>query len=266
MIGNGNFPGRNAFSASRSSTIESLPPLNRSTGRSNSAATSRMMKIDSASRDWRCESSYMESTLRLVLARPAPLTPLAGQRARLASDRGVALVVERVVGKIVLEDVVPDVLLGPVGERVDLPDIALVVALELGGGGPRRRLLTADAGDPRLDAGQRPLEPVDLGGAAAVRLRPRRARTRGIDHLDRQSEALLEALPGLERLGEEDAGVDREQLRARLDLAEHVREHRLLLLEGAGRLQPWVELLDGVGQYLVGGGGLEIWSGGTHFA
>ncbi len=57
MIGNGNFPGRNAFSASRSSTIESLPPLNSSTGRSNSAATSRKMWIDSASRVSRWESS-----------------------------------------------------------------------------------------------------------------------------------------------------------------------------------------------------------------
>ena len=34
MTGNGNLPGRNAFSASRSSTIESLPPEKSSTGRS----------------------------------------------------------------------------------------------------------------------------------------------------------------------------------------------------------------------------------------
>ena len=46
-------PGQNAFSASRSITAESLPPENSSTGRSNSAATSRMMKMDSASRAWR---------------------------------------------------------------------------------------------------------------------------------------------------------------------------------------------------------------------
>ena len=57
MIGNGKLPGRNAFSASRSSTIESLPPLNSSTGRSNSAATSRKMWIDSASSVSRWESS-----------------------------------------------------------------------------------------------------------------------------------------------------------------------------------------------------------------
>src|SRR5215216_3134463 len=58
MIGNGNLilcpPARNAFSARRSRTIESLPPENSRTGRSSSAATSRMMCTDSASssRSW----------------------------------------------------------------------------------------------------------------------------------------------------------------------------------------------------------------------
>ena len=47
--GNGIFAGKNAFSASRIITMESLPPENISTGFSNSAATSRKMWIDSAS-------------------------------------------------------------------------------------------------------------------------------------------------------------------------------------------------------------------------
>ena len=47
--GNGNRAGRNAFSAIRSMTIESFPPEKSKTGRSNSAATSRMMWIDSDS-------------------------------------------------------------------------------------------------------------------------------------------------------------------------------------------------------------------------
>ena len=49
MTGNGTPAGRNAFSARRSSTIESLPPQNSSTGRSSSAATSRMRWMASAS-------------------------------------------------------------------------------------------------------------------------------------------------------------------------------------------------------------------------
>jgi pimeloyl-ACP methyl ester carboxylesterase len=42
ITGNGKRPGRNAFSARRSSTSESLPPEKSRAGRSNSAATSRM--------------------------------------------------------------------------------------------------------------------------------------------------------------------------------------------------------------------------------
>ena len=49
MIGNGIRAGAKARSASASITMESLPPENSSPGRSNSAATSRMMWIDSAS-------------------------------------------------------------------------------------------------------------------------------------------------------------------------------------------------------------------------
>ena len=49
MTGNGILAGQNARSASASMTIESLPPENSSTGRSNSAATSRMTWMDSAS-------------------------------------------------------------------------------------------------------------------------------------------------------------------------------------------------------------------------
>ena len=41
--------GQNAFWATLSMTIESLPPENNSTGFSNSAATSRKTKMDSAS-------------------------------------------------------------------------------------------------------------------------------------------------------------------------------------------------------------------------
>ena len=49
MTGNGIRAGQNAFSARASITIESLPPENSSTGRSNSAATSRITWTASAS-------------------------------------------------------------------------------------------------------------------------------------------------------------------------------------------------------------------------
>jgi hypothetical protein len=56
ITGNGVRAGQNARSASASITIESLPPENSSTGRSNSAATSRSTWIDSASSMSSCES------------------------------------------------------------------------------------------------------------------------------------------------------------------------------------------------------------------
>src|SRR6201987_3682285 len=58
ITGNGSRPGRNALSARCSITIESLPPENSRTGRSNSAATSRMMWMASASSERRWLNSY----------------------------------------------------------------------------------------------------------------------------------------------------------------------------------------------------------------
>ena len=57
ITGNGMRAGQNAFSASHSMTMESLPPLKSRTGRSNSATTSRKMWMASASRARRCDSS-----------------------------------------------------------------------------------------------------------------------------------------------------------------------------------------------------------------
>src|SRR6478736_5438670 len=108
---------------------------------------------------------------------------------------------EGVVRQVVLVDVAPQVLLRPVRERVDLPDVALLVALELGGLCPGGCLLAPDPGDPRLDAGQCALERIDLGLAAAAVDRPRLSRAACVEHLDLDPEAVLELLPGREGLG-----------------------------------------------------------------
>lgn len=55
---NGTGAGANAFSARCSITMESLPPENRITGRSNSPATSRKMWTASDSRESRWLSAY----------------------------------------------------------------------------------------------------------------------------------------------------------------------------------------------------------------
>ena len=74
--GTGSRPAQNAFSASRSMTIESLPPENSSTGRSNSATTSRMM--------WIASASSASQLAQLVVARPGR-SPASVAR-RLASS------------------------------------------------------------------------------------------------------------------------------------------------------------------------------------
>ena len=142
----------------------------------------------------------------------------------------------------------PQVLLGPLDERVELPDPALVVPLDRLGVGPRRRLLAADAGDPGVDAAERALQRGDLALAAAVR-RAGPVAGRVLD-LDVDAEALLERPPGRERLREQHAGVDRDDAGVGRELDQLVDQDRLLLLEGAQHHQPRVVALDRLGQHL----------------
>src|SRR4051812_25036485 len=75
-------------------------------------------------------SLAVQAALGLVLPGPAALAARARVRARRASDRLVALVVERVVGQVVLRDEAPHVAVGPVGQRVDLPQAMGLVPLQ----------------------------------------------------------------------------------------------------------------------------------------
>src|SRR5262249_40792422 len=110
----------------------------------------------------------VQAALGLVAARPAALAAGAGLRARGTADRLIALVVERVIREVAVVDAAAEVLLGPLGQRVELPDPALVVELDVLGRGARRALLAAQPGDPGVDAAQRLLQGRDLGGRAAV--------------------------------------------------------------------------------------------------
>jgi hypothetical protein len=139
--------------------------------------------------------------------------------------------VQRVVGQVVLVHVGPDVLLRPLGERVELHDAALLVVLDVLRVGPRRRLLTAHPGDPGVHAVEHPVQRGDLALAAAVLGAGPGAG--GVLHLNLQPVAVLHLLPDRVGLGEQDAGVDREHARLGLDRHQHVDQHRLLLLEGA---------------------------------
>src|SRR3954469_12776597 len=150
-------------------------------------------------------SGDVQPALGLVGPGPAALAAAARQRARRAADRLVAAVVQHVLGQGALVDAPPTMLLGPVVERVELPDAAAVVELDRLGVGARRALLAADAGDSRRGAVGGAREPRGLGGAAAV-VRPGPRPGRVLDR-DLDVEALLEGAPRLQRLGKEHAGV-----------------------------------------------------------
>src|SRR5207253_714359 len=66
----------------------------------------------------------VQSALGLLGSRPAALATCARLRARCAPDRLVPLVVQPVVGQVALVDPSPQVLVGPVRERVVLPQAA----------------------------------------------------------------------------------------------------------------------------------------------
>src|SRR4051812_46257467 len=126
----------------------------------------------------------------LVAVGPAAGAACAGQRARRAADGLVALVVQWVVGQVVLRDVVPDVLVRPLRERVELPDPALLVALDVLRARARWRLLAPDPRDPCVDARERLFEGGHLLRAAAMLAAgPRQLRIRGVVDLDLQSVA-----------------------------------------------------------------------------
>src|SRR6266850_483280 len=202
ISGNGNFAGRKAFSARRSSTMESLPPEKNSTGFAHSPATSRRMKTasDSSQSRWLrtgrarraafagprscfargggAHETTVGSNVQPAFARFPDLPPPApganvfardgGAGAGRAADGTVALVVQRVVGHLEGADVFPYLALAPVGKWIDLDDTPrgiVFLQLELG---TRDGLLAALAGDPGFLAFERALERLDLADMAAA--------------------------------------------------------------------------------------------------
>src|SRR5262249_17851908 len=109
------------------------------------------------------EPSALDRAVDPALLRRARLPPPAARaarracrhraRTRRAADRGVALVVERVIRDVAVADVVPDLVLRPFGERVELHDRAVVVVdLDLADVRAARPLVAAEAGDPCVEA------------------------------------------------------------------------------------------------------------------
>src|SRR5712691_11054258 len=123
--------------------------------------------------DQRCVD--VDAAFELVAPGPAPgafvLAGNDGTRAGNAADRRIALVVQRVVWNLVDMDVRLDALRVPVDDGLHLPDAVPVRPLDLLRLGAGRRLAAPDPRDPRVIAGKRALERLDLADvAAAIRL------------------------------------------------------------------------------------------------
>src|SRR5918994_4063810 len=105
----------------------------------------------------------MQAALGAVAVGPAALAAGAREGRVGVPDRGVAAIVQRVVGEPALADVGPAVVVAPVGERVRLPQLVRGVPAELRRVRARRRLVAADAGDPAVEVSERADERLDLG-------------------------------------------------------------------------------------------------------
>ena len=85
-----------------------------------------------------------------------------------AADGRVMLVVQGVVGDVVGAQVFPHFGFGPFNQRIELPQAVVGVELAVSQVHAGQRLLTTQAGDPGLAAGQRALERLDLAHRAAL--------------------------------------------------------------------------------------------------
>ena len=162
-------------------------------------------------------ASDVQPALGLVGARPAALAAGAGLGAGRAADRLVALVVQRVVGQVALVDALPEVALGPVGERVVLPDRRACrrtrrAARRRASADCSRRMPVIHASAPAsarssaatLASPQQCSGPVHGAGSASSTSTCTPKRSSKARHV-------------CERLGEEHAGVDRDDARVRRD-------------------------------------------------
>jgi hypothetical protein len=185
-----------------------------------------------------------------------------------AADRGVALLVQRVDGQAVGPHVGPDLVAGPVGERVELDDAAMgVVHLGLGGPGPGRAAVAAQPGRPRPDPGQGPVQGGDLADVAA---QPAQGRVLveqvgavagdhgrdvgrvGADHLDLQAQAGADGLDDLVGLLGEAAGVDGQDPHPGVEPADQVEHDHALGLEAGDHGEAAPVGLDRPGEQPVG--------------
>ena len=171
---------------------------------------------------------HMQATFALFVVFPPPASRtfrfagLDGAGAGLAADRRIAAGVERIDGNILGRHMGTDRLDIPVGQRVDLQEVALGVVFGKRRCGPVAGLSAAKPGDPHIGAGKRLCERHELahmtasmaGFDADVKAVCAMFRSIGIDivlfvaeELDRDAVALLRFRDQLRSLGNQPAGI-----------------------------------------------------------
>lgn len=195
----------------------------------------------------------VQAALAMVGRLPPPaagahvLAGLDGTGAWFAADARVALVVELVVGHVVLLDVVPHLLLGPRDERVDLDELVHLVPFDDLHVMAGDALVTAQAADPcvqTLKGTSQRFQLADLAAAVAAldavveevdALFAHHAlhlAVVGEEHLELDAVVCIGSVDELVGLGEEPAGVEREDAGILVLGDDDVRQ--CLVLDGEG--------------------------------
>src|ERR1019366_3678667 len=134
--------------------------------------------LDRATRQVLAEAARLDRAMHPAFLRRACFPPPPARasvlaladhaRAWRASDRLVALVIERVVRHVIGADVIPDLGFGPVGQRRELDDAAVVVIdFNFADVRARRPLIAAQSRDPRAVIHERAAQRQHLAHLAA---------------------------------------------------------------------------------------------------
>src|SRR6266849_3473160 len=217
----------------------------------------------------------------LVLGRfPPPaagahvLAGLDGARAGRTADRWIALRVQRIHRQGMLARVLPGLRLGPVGERIEL-DEAAVLQIQIDHRHLRAsgRLLAAQARDPRRAARERARERLELADGAALlalgdaasegeesflALELLHRRAIGKVALDEDAVATPHLLHHLVGLGMEAAGVEREDAQTRRVASRQVDERDVFDTEAGSDARALAEAGVRPGQHLGGARAREL--------
>ena len=179
-----------------------------------------------------------------------------------ATDRRITLGEQQVDRDAVAARVVEHLVEAPGGDRVDLHHLVGVVPLDQRRVSAQRGVLAAQAGDPRLIAGQFAVDRLDLAQPAALRrvavVQPRAEpgvllghRQRGQHVDDRDVGGGRQRVAGADRLGEVVAGLQEQHVHSGTVSGRQVR-HDGVRGHRAGHNQGVTERVGRPGEYLVG--------------